>query len=221
MYIVDYMVRQPVRIKLDTTVSVAQKLLQTHNFRHLSVVDDKGCLLGMVTDRDLRSAQPSSMLATAERQEEQKRLADTPIKKIMARKNLFLTPDCTLDDALLLLNREKTGALPVVDEAKYVLGIFSIRDLIKAYTKLYGIGEIGSIMIALQHDGQPKPLSRLTHVLEEYDIRFSRLIRSVAKRKKPDDIIYLRVHTYNINAVYLILRKAGVKMYEPLLALAH
>jgi hypothetical protein len=111
--------------------------------------------------------------------------------------------------------------LPVVDEAKHVLGIFSIRDLIKAYTKLYGIGELGSIVIALQHDGQPKPLSRLAHVLEEHDIRFSRLICSTAFEKGCGEIIYLRVHTYNINAVYLILRKAGFKTYEPLLAEAH
>jgi len=218
MYIVDYMVCQPVRIKLDTTVSVAQKLLQAHNFRHLPVVDDKGCLLGMVTDRDLRSAQPSSMLATAEQEAEMKRLADTPVEKIMGRKRFFLTPDCTLDDALLLLSREKIGALPVVDEAKHVLGIFSIRDLIKAYTKLYGIGELGSIMLALQHDGQPRPLSRLTQVLEDNNIRFSRLLCSAAVEKGCGEIIYLRVHTYNINAVYLILRKAGFTMYEPLLA---
>lgn len=217
MYIVDYMVRQPVQIKLDTTVSVAQKLLQTHNFRHLPVVDDKGCLLGMVTDRDLRSAHPSSMLATAEQEAEMKRLGDTPVEKIMGRKRFFLTPECTLDDALLLLSREKIGALPVVDEAKHVLGIFSIRDLIKAYTKLYGVGELGSIMLALQHDGQPKPLSRLTLALEEHDIRFSRLICSAADEKGCGEIIYLRVHTYNINAVYLILRKAGFILYEQMI----
>ena len=122
MYIIDHMVRQPVRIKPDTTVSVARKLLQSHNFRHLPVVDEKGHLLGMVSDRDLRSALPSSVLAPVEQQEELKRLTDTPVEKIMGKKRFFLTPDCTLDDALLLLNREKVGALPVVDEANYVLG---------------------------------------------------------------------------------------------------
>jgi acetoin utilization protein AcuB len=214
MYIVDHMVRQPVRIKPDTTVAVAKKLLSSHKFRHLPVVDDKGHLLGMITDRDLRSAYPSSILDETEQNAELKRLANTPVEKIMGRRRFFLTPDCTLDDALLILSREKIGALPVVDETKYVLGIFSIRDLIKAYTKLYGVGELGSIMLALQHNGEPKPLSRLTHVLEEHDIRFSRLIRPAATDH--GEVIYLRVHTYNINAVLLILRKAGFKLYEPI-----
>jgi len=216
MYIVEHMVRQPVRINPQTTVAVARELLRSHNIRHLPVVDDKGHLLGMITDRDLRSASPSSVLDEAEQDAEMKRLANTPIEKIMGRRRFFLTPQCTLDDALLLLSREKIGALPVVDETKYVLGIFSIRDLIRAYTKLYGIGELGSIMLALQHDDVPKPLSRLTQVLEEHGIRFSRLICSAAAEKGCGEIIYLRVHTYNINAVLLILRKAGFKMYEPM-----
>jgi acetoin utilization protein AcuB len=216
MYIVDHMVRQPVRVKPDTTVSAAQKLLRSHKFRHLPVVDEKGHLLGMVTDRDLRSALPSSMLTAVEQQEELKQLADTPVEKIMGKKRIFLTPGCTLDDALLLLNREKVGALPVVDEANYVHGIFSVRDLIKAYAKLYGVGELGSFMIALQYDGQERPLSRLTHVLEDHNIHFSRLIRSSAKENNDCEIIYLRIHTYNINAVYLVLRKAGFTMYEPM-----
>jgi acetoin utilization protein AcuB len=218
MYIVDHMVRQPVRIKPETTVATAQKLLRSHNFRHLPVVDDQGHLLGMITDRDLRSAYPSSVLNETEQDMEMKRLANTPVKKIMGRRRFFLTPQCTLDDALLLLSREKIGALPVVDETMYVLGIFSIRDLIRAYTKLYGVGELGSIMLALQHDGAPKPLSRLTRVLEEHNIRFSRLIRPAATAKQRGEIIYLRVHTYNINAVLLILRKAGFKMYEPMVS---
>jgi len=216
MYIIDYMVRQPERITPETTVAVARKLMRAHNFRHLPVVDHKGCLLGMVTDRDLRSAYPSSVLDEAEQDAGMKRLADTPVEKIMSRGRFFLTLQCTLDDALLLLSREKIGALPVVDEAKHVLGIFSIRDLIKAYTKLFGIGELGSIMLALQHDGEPKPLSRLTRVLEEHDIRFSRLICPAAAEKGCGEIIYLRVHTYNINAVLLLLQKAGFKMYEPM-----
>ena len=49
------MTTHPITIHPLTTVARAVQLLQTLDFRHLPVVDERGALVGMVSDRDLRS----------------------------------------------------------------------------------------------------------------------------------------------------------------------
>ncbi|HIJ89981.1 MAG: CBS domain-containing protein [Desulfobulbaceae bacterium] len=214
MFITQHMTRKPVTISPETTLPVAREILQNGKFRHLPVVDEEHRLVGMVTDRDLRSASPSSVLSEERLKSSLETFNKTPISAIISRTFFTLNPMSTLDDALILLDREKIGALPVVDQEERVIGIFSIRDLMAAYRKLFGLGERGSAMIVIEHDGKPKPLSRIARVLEEHNIRFTRLIRTEAEGSSPERI-YLRVNTYNISAVHLALNRAGFTMVMP------
>ena len=215
MYITQHMTRNPYTITRDTKISEAARLLRDHNFRHLPVVDTTGCLLGMVTDRDLRSAWPSAIGAKRELSREQAVVAGAPISEIMSKEVVSLTVFSTLDDALLLLDRKKVGALPVLDNSKKVVGIFSTRDLIQAYRDLFGLGEKGSALVVLENDGRPRPLTRIVQVMEEHDMHFSRIIQK--KGKGPADtggLIYIRVNTCNIHAVHSALEETGFKLFS-------
>ncbi|MDZ7641674.1 MAG: CBS domain-containing protein [Desulfurivibrio sp.] len=212
MKISQHMTAPAITITSTTSIPQARQLLQERHFRHLPVVDQTGLLLGMVTDRDLRSAYPSSLLEPAEDQLRREQLERTPVVDIMSPATFTLAAAATLDDALLLLDREGVGALPVVDEEGRVVGIFSIRDLISAYRQLFGLGEWGSAMLALQDDGQPRPLSRLCAALEQADIHFHRLLRATGPHG--EKIIYLRVNTYNLPAVRKSLAAAGFSAFH-------
>lgn len=214
MFISQHMTRNPMTIGPEVTIPEARRLLRSHNFRHLPVVDAANRLVGIVTDRDLRSAYPSTMLSGDKLEAALAELAATPVSSIMSREFFTLSPASTLDDALLLLDREKIGALPVVDDEGRVIGIFSMRDLTSAYRKIFGLGERGSAMIVVEHDGKPKPLMRLAHILEDQNIRFTRLIRTESRDNQPDRI-YLRVNTFNIHAVHHALHQAGFHTIQP------
>lgn len=207
----------PTTITPDLPISKVRELLQSHKFRHLPVVDNENRLLGMVTDRDIRSSYPSSVLIS---EEERKKCLDilttTPVSTIMTESIATLTSFSTLDDALLLLDRSKVGALPVLDDEQKIIGILSIRDLMKAYKNLFGLGEHGSAMIEVDDDGKRKPLTRIAHVLEDHDIRFTRLIRTKeGDEEDGKNKIYIRVHTYNVSAVHSALEEAGFKATLP------
>ncbi|MFU8818840.1 MAG: CBS domain-containing protein [Desulfurivibrio sp.] len=212
MKISQHMSRPALTVPPELSISQARELLRSRDFRHLPVVDDSGILLGMVTDRDLRSAYPSSVLGIAEGKARLEELARTTVSTIMSRTTFTLPVAATLDDALLLLDREQVGALPVVDEANRVVGIFSIRDLTRAYRTLFGLGERGSAMLTLLDDGQPRPLSRLCAALEQADIHFNRLLK--AEAEDGCKIIYLRVNTYNLAAVHRIVTAAGFEQHR-------
>ncbi len=216
MYIIDHMTRNPVTVRGDLPLPAAREILATHNFRHLPVVDADGVLVGMLTDRDLRSAYPSVLLGREEQQRLLAALGETPVAAVMSRRFVTLPAAATLDDALFLLDREKVGAIPVVAANGRVEGIFSIRDLVKAYKILFGLGERGSAMVTVEDDGRGSPLTRIVKALEEHAIPFTRVVRMpMPVSAGQADRISLRVNTYNIHAVHAILEEAGFPVCMP------
>ena len=215
MYITQHMTKKPCTVTAETKISEASKLLKDHNFRHLPVVDATGHLLGMVTDRDIRSAWPSTIGTKAELISKRAMVAEMPINEIMSIDVVFLTTFSTLDDALLLLGRKNVGALPVLDDSQKVIGVFSTRDLIQAYKELFGLGEKGSALVVVEDDDKPRPLTRIVHVMEEHDIHFSRIIKKEGKGVAGHGgLIYIRVNTFNINAMHSALEEAGFKLFN-------
>lgn len=214
MYVRYYMTESPVTIGPEKTIEEAYRLLKNYNFRHLPVVDEFGNLLGMVTDRDLRSAYPSSMLDEEDQQRELDRVSKKPVKDIMSMNNAVLSTLSTLDDALLLFERRTVGALPVVNNNRLVVGILSFNDLMKAWRSLFGLGEKGSVLIAIEADAIPRSMSRLVQVLEEHEVMFTRLIRTEGIHGEPP-MIYLRINTYNVRAVHKAIIAAGFKLHIP------
>ena len=83
MYVARHMSSPPVTVKPDSPVPVVREILRSHHFRHLPIVADDGRLVGIVTDRDLRSAYPSSMLDEADRKTALRNLEETPVSAIM------------------------------------------------------------------------------------------------------------------------------------------
>lgn len=206
MYISRHMTADPITVSSAMRLPEARALLNDYHFRHLPVVDERGVLLGMLTDRDLRSAYPSSVLTDSERRLIYEKVEKTTVAEIMSTDCVTLRLDSTLDDALFLFDRDQMGALPVLDDEK-VVGVFSIRDLTTAYKKLFGVGEKGSMLIGIDDDGSPAIMTRIVTLLEEQDIPFTRLLRVQDERK--GNTIYLRINTFKIAKVYTLLEDAG------------
>ena len=141
MFISDYMTANPLTISADMLLPEARQLLTECHFRHLPVVDKENRLIGVISDRDLRSAYPSTLLSDSERDKAFRKVEKVSVGEIMSQNCSCLTLDSTLDDALTVFERDKVGALPVVTEEDEVIGIFSMRDLTSAYKKLFGATE--------------------------------------------------------------------------------
>lgn len=214
MFIADYMTPDPVTITADTLLPDARRLLDDRHFRHLPVVDEHRKLIGVVTDRDLRSAYPSTVADDVTRGQTFKIVDRTTVREIMTVNCSCIGIDATLDDALLVFERDKVGALPVVTEEDVVIGIFSMRDLTAAYKKLFGASEKGSSLIAVLDEGKTrKSLSRIASLLEEHDVQCTRLIKIA--QESGFDRIYLRVNTYKVSNVHKLLQDSGFTMLKP------
>ena len=214
MFIARYMTAPAQTISPDALLTEAQELMRSGKFRHLPVVDEEGKLAGIITDRDLRSATPTEIMDEEEKSAYLKRFARITVQAIMTEAVSTLPLEATLDDALLLFDRARVGALPVIGKGHKVVGILSVRDLLTAYRQLFGLGEKGSSLIGIADDGDSAVLTKLTGVLEAGRIPFTRMIRT-GELGGTGALIYVRVHTHNLNGVNNLLAGAGFKTVAP------
>jgi CBS domain-containing protein len=129
MKVVDVMTKNPLTITAAETIGQADELMSENNIRQIPVVDGHE-LVGIVTDRDIRSFLSDALLANPDRREKALR---TEVRDVMTTEPLFLAPDDDLEEAVEMLIEQKFGALPVVDEAEGLVGIVSYVDLLRCF----------------------------------------------------------------------------------------
>jgi acetoin utilization protein AcuB len=214
MFIADYMTSNPLTITADVLLPEARRLLDENHFRHLPVVDSDNRLIGVVSDRDLRSAYPSTILDEDARVWNFQKCQKTPVSEIMSVNCSCIGIDATLDDALMVFNRDKVGALPIVADDDKVIGIFSMRDLTAAYKKVFGAAEAGSSLIAVLDESKSEnSISQIAQLLEQNEVQCTRLIKIA--QEGGFDRIYMRVNTDKVSNVYNLLQENGFTLLKP------
>ena len=131
MFVSRSMVSEVITIDKDASVFEAQEKMAANGIRHLPIVDADNRLLGIVTDRDIRSVMPYRLIKQKGVAEERERLAHLKVEDIMTRNPKTISPMYTIQDALLMIEKEKVGAFPVVDDEGRLKGVI-IRGLLLA-----------------------------------------------------------------------------------------
>ncbi len=111
--------RTPVCASPQTPIKEAASLMTRERVSALLLVED-ACLVGIVTDRDLRSRCLADGVDTA-----------SPVEAIMTRAPFSLPPDAPAFEALLTMSTRGIHHLPVVSDCR-VLGLVSSTDLLRA-----------------------------------------------------------------------------------------
>jgi acetoin utilization protein AcuB len=125
------MTRQPVTMDITGTVQEAADLMFAADVRHIPVVEH-GTLVGMISDRDVRSY----MLPRSERifqaDEERARLAES-IRAVMPSEVMTIRPDTPVAELLDIMLEEKIGAVPVLaPDTGELIGMVSYIDVLRA-----------------------------------------------------------------------------------------
>ena len=142
MFVRDRMSSPPVTITPDTTLQDALNLMHEHRFRRLPVVDEKGRLVGIVSERDLlyASPPPATLLNGLELNHV---LSKLQIEEVMTQDVITTTPDAFIEDAARLMVENKIGGLPIVDEDNHVVGVITETDVFRAFIEMYRAGYLG------------------------------------------------------------------------------
>jgi acetoin utilization protein AcuB len=137
-----------VTVTPDAVFRDALRLMHTHGFRRLPVVDASGRLMGIVSEGDLQPASPSRAGAPSV-WEQNYMLAHVQIREAMTEDVVSTTPDVPIEDVARLMIDTRTGGLPVVDDQKRVVGVITETDIFKAFVEMFGGGQAG-VRLTLQ-----------------------------------------------------------------------
>jgi acetoin utilization protein AcuB len=137
----DFMTTEPVTLCEDDLLRQAVEVVMVRRIRHIPVLDRGGRLVGIVTDRDVQGTLPSPLSAAAP-EEYEAILETTPLSRIMTKQVLTVSPDDLAGEAVETLLADRVDGLPVL-ESDRVVGIFTVRDALRAYLELLRDGAAG------------------------------------------------------------------------------
>lgn len=214
MFVDNSMTRQVVTIRPEIGMLEARSLMDTNRIRHLPVVDADDRLVGIVSDRDIRSAMPSLVLENFESAEARARLEKVTAGDIMTRNPDTVTPAHTIQDALLLITEKKVGAFPVVDGQGKLKGILSVRDLVRAFINVLGIREPGTLLgvLAAEKVGEMK---RIVDAITEENISIGSVL--VARHWETGKrAVFPYLLTNNVGRTKRKLKEMGYPLIDPM-----
>ncbi len=129
MSVSQWMTKSVVTIKPKDTLRHARERLAKYRINQLPVVvNDK--LVGIVTDRDVRDAYPSSLRLFYGKDIDEFGDSHT-VEEVMTYNVVAISPQTSLREAAQRLRRQRFGALPVVENGK-LMGIITRSDLLDA-----------------------------------------------------------------------------------------
>jgi acetoin utilization protein AcuB len=134
MQIKERMSKPPITAPPDMPIQEALKLMRSRGIRRLPVVDKKGKLIGIVSDRDLLHAAPSKATSLSV-WELNYLLSKVTLKDVMTKDVITVKPDTPVQEAARIMADKKVGGLPVVQNGK-LIGVITETDLFRVLVEL-------------------------------------------------------------------------------------
>lgn len=200
MFVGQRMTKSVITVSPGDTLKAASGLLKEHRIHQLPVVEN-GELVGFVSGTDIRNSTFETSTVT---QLGKILVKNRTVSEIMIRDVITVTPEDTVEDALLVIQRRRLGALPVADGKKLV-GIITKRDILAAFCDVLKVEEPGVRIEVLLPRGAAS-LVPLVRKLAEMNVEVWSLILSPSQ----DGFLALvRLATIDAGGVRRSLREAG------------
>jgi len=180
-----------ITVDADDSMLDATKILKEHNIRHLPVLE-KGKLVGVITDRDLKRASPSDATAL-EAHELLYLIANIKVREIMTRNPITVPYNFTIEEAAETLLQAKISGMPVVDKDGDVIGTITQTDLFKVLISLTGVGKKG-VQFAFLLEDRAGSIKEVADIIRSYGGRMASILSSYEKAPEGHRYVYIRMY---------------------------
>jgi acetoin utilization protein AcuB len=164
MLVGERMTKDPIVIRDDTPIDKALKTMRDNKVRRLPVLNKKGALVGIVSERDLLFASPSPATSLSI-YELHYLLSRVTVAAVMTAEVITVTEDTPLEEAARIMSDNRIGGLPVERKGDLV-GIITETDLFKIFLELLGAREAGVRLTMLVPD-EKGMLAKVTSEITE------------------------------------------------------
>lgn len=193
-----------ITVTKDATLAQARELLHNHRIRHLPVVEGDR-LVGILTDRDIRQASPSSAAGISP-DRTSAFLAQIPASRAMVQDVRTVSPYTTIEEAARLMIEHKIGCLPVT-EANRLVGIITETDILGVLVDVMGIRE-PSTRIEVTLSDRPGALADVTQIIKSHQVNISSIV-TMAHEERGKRLAIIRLKTINPKPILKDLSAAG------------
>lgn len=192
MLVRNWMNRDLAVIEANENLPAAMRLMKEKKIKTLPVLE-KGRLVGVVTDRDIKEASASNA-STLEVHELRFLLDKIKVREIMSKDPVTVSPEDTVEEtAKLLLDKDISGA-PVVDSAGNVVGTITQKEMFKVIISLTGVGTQG-MQFALRVEDRPGLIRDVVDIIRKYGGRMVSILSSTDSSGKGMREVYIRMHS--------------------------
>jgi len=146
--VADIMTPNPVTVTPRNAIRTAVNLMREVGCRRLPVID-RGRLVGIITDRDLRRA-ANSPFVVREHWYDNFILDHIEVGSCMTPNPLTIHPDAAVGEAARLMRDHKIGGLPVVSDGQ-LLGIVTETDLLNFLIEMLEKEREQALLVSAPH----------------------------------------------------------------------
>lgn len=161
MFVGDRMSRPVIFVSPDDSINDILVMFKKEHIRRAPVLKD-GKLVGIVSERDLLNASPSSA-TTLSVWEMNYLISKVKIKNVMTKKVTTVSRDTPIEEAARIMADKKIGGLPVVDGER-VVGMITETDLFKVFLELMGARDKG-VRVTASIEDKPGELAKITKAI--------------------------------------------------------
>lgn len=159
MFVEQRMSHPVITIKPDIPIHDALNLMHKEGIRRLPVVNERGQMIGIISEMDILHANPSDATSLSV-WELNYLLSRITVADVMTRDLVSVVANTPIEEAARIMADNKIGGLPVM-RGEDLVGIITETDLFKVFLELLGAREAGIRVTALVQD-VPGELAKIT-----------------------------------------------------------
>ena len=207
MLVEEIMNRDVITLKPNATITEALTLLHKHRIRHIPIVDENEYVIGIVSDRDVRDASPSTFDKSDEK------VLQNDIQTIMSHPVITVHPLDFVEEVAGIFYDEEFACVPVVSNYKLV-GIVTEKDML--YTLIHITGtNVQSSHIEVKVPHKPGILPEVASVFGKRKINITSILVYPYKNDPNYKVLVFRIQTMNPVPILNDLRAAGYELMWP------
>ena len=187
----------------DTSIVEVADILKENHIHRLPVLDKKGKLVGVITEKDILHATPSPVSSLSV-YEMPYMLSKLKVHDLMTKDVRVVSPDTTVEEAAKIMVEDDLSCLPVV-EGEDLVGIVSKRDMFRVLYALFGATSRGTrvTFIFNQRTGE---IARLASALSAKGYDIISIGTFVDRSEKEGVLTTIKVRTENSEDVLSIIK---------------
>ena len=175
MLIKDWMAKSILTVDANTSVMRATRTMKENKIRRLPVLSH-GKLAGVITDRDLKEASPSST-SDMDIHEMYYLLSEMKVNDVMTPNPLTMRDTDTLETAALVMLNETISGIMVVDNDGNLVGLLSETDIMRGFINATGIQD-GAHQYVVDMPDAPGSVTKLIDTLRRHNAQVLSILTS-------------------------------------------